>query len=83
MALIYRQTGVTLSATGIAVTITHALGVTPGGTYGQIVLTPQATTATGGVSVISATSQIATICAYGVANGLTDVTCQAFHTIIL
>lgn len=82
MTMIYRSIGVTLGATGVGVTITHALGITPGGTYGQIIMTPQGTTGTGGAAVISANSQIAVVCAIGVGAGLVDITCQAFHSII-
>lgn len=78
MALIFSTTGITLSLTGIAVTVTHALGVAPD----FILLTPRGTTATGGAAVLSSTTQILTICAYGVASGLVDVCAISFHSII-
>jgi len=78
MALIYTQKGITLSLTGIAVTVTHALGVVPD----FVLLTPSGSTATGGVAILSSTSQILTICSYGVASGLADVCAISFHSII-
>lgn len=78
MALVYTVKGVTLSLTGIAVTVTHALGVVPD----FVLLTPSGTTATGGAAILSSTTQILTICAYGVASGLVDVCAISFHSII-
>lgn len=78
MALIFSTTGITLSLTGITVTVTHALGVAPDFTL----LTQRGTTATGGAAILSSTTQILTICAYGVANGLVDVCAISFHSII-
>lgn len=76
MSLIFSTTGITLSATGVTVRVTHGLGVAPD----FVLLTPRGTTATGGAAVVASNSQTVDVCAYGVANGLVDICVMQFHT---
>lgn len=78
MSLIFSTTNYTLGNTGVAVGLAHGLGVTPN----LVIFTARATTATGGGSLISKDTTTITVCAFGVAAGLFDITAIKHHSIV-
>jgi hypothetical protein len=76
MALIFNTTSIQMGAAGASTTLTHGLGIAPNW------VRVQSRTSTGGVMVLSSTSQIVLLAGLGVANVITDVEVQAYHSII-